>query len=390
MLKDARHYTAFVLLIGFGLFALKVGALMLVDPLQIFHKPWVRDNYYIPEMRIQAAGIINNVPFDSIIMGTSMAQNFSPQEVSAVWGRTFVNLSMSGSLLSERSLVLDYIFRNRPLKSVIVSLDGYAPPGEFQPEYPPENFSFLYNDNPLDDVRVYLNDKYSGYLLCGNRVFEDNSFPCNTAKTLETVTEWASNPEIQKRFGGLQQWLATSYQADVRFTLEMVQESVACIRSGCERPSEALRKAIRRYDQAPAAFDLYLLKWVRKHPETDFYVFFPPYSRLRYAMWQQEDPDVFTRYTNSIRYVVDRAEDYPNLRVFGFDNLAFLDDIANYQDAGHFHPRYSALILQWMHAGDYELNNAGVDVYINTITGLAQDYDLLSVGEAIAQAGVVH
>jgi hypothetical protein len=390
MLINARHYTAYVLLIAFGLFVLKVGALVLLDPLQIFHKPWVRDSYYIPEMRMQAAGIINNVPFDSVIMGTSMAQNFSPQEASSVWGRTFVNLSMSGSLLSERSLVLDYIFRKRPLRTVIISLDGFAAPGEFQPDYPPENFSYLYNATPLDDVRVYLNDKYSGYLLCGNRLFADNAFPCNTTKTLETVTEWASNPELQKRFGGFSHWLATSNQADVRFALEMVQKSVACIRSGCERPSDGVRKATRRYEQAPASFDLYLLKWVVDHPDTEFYVFFPPYSRLRYAMWRQEDPGVFALYTNSIRYIVDRAEDYKNLRVFGFDDLAFPDDIANYQDLGHFHPRFSSLMLQWMQAGDHELNNAGVDAYINTITRLADSYDLLAVGEAIAQAGVVH
>ena len=76
-------------------------------------------------MRQQAAGIINNYEFDSIILGTSMLENTSAKEAGEKLGGKFMNISLSGSNFYERSFVLEYALRKKEIKKIIYSLDEY-------------------------------------------------------------------------------------------------------------------------------------------------------------------------------------------------------------------------------------------------------------------------
>src|SRR3989339_1968081 len=108
-----KKYSIQFILFSALLFSIALLTNYLIDPYRIFHKPWVRENYYVPEMRIQASGIINTEKFDSIVLGTSMADNFSPAEASKVFGQKFTNISLNGSSLAERSLVLNYALEKK-------------------------------------------------------------------------------------------------------------------------------------------------------------------------------------------------------------------------------------------------------------------------------------
>ncbi len=107
------------------LFSLFFGLLYIYDPMQIFHKPWGRPITFSKNMRQQAAGIINNYSFDSIILGTSMLENTSSKEASKLFGGKFINISLSGSSFYERSYILKYALRKKNIKTVIYSLDSY-------------------------------------------------------------------------------------------------------------------------------------------------------------------------------------------------------------------------------------------------------------------------
>ena len=61
-------------------------------------------NIYKANMRQQAAGIINNYEFDSIILGTSMLENTSAKEADEKLGSKFMNISLSGSNFTKEVL----------------------------------------------------------------------------------------------------------------------------------------------------------------------------------------------------------------------------------------------------------------------------------------------
>jgi hypothetical protein len=166
-----RHYFSVLTIGGLFLVALFLAINLLVDPYRIFHKPWIRDNYYIDDhqMRIEASGIINTVDFDAIVLGTSMARNFSPKEASIIFGKDFVNISLNGSTLAERSLVLDYAFQKKRLTTVISSLDLFTFDSFSIVASPMVPYTYLYDKTPLNDFKVYLsNPKIFQYALCKN------------------------------------------------------------------------------------------------------------------------------------------------------------------------------------------------------------------------------
>jgi len=87
------------------------------------------------------------------------------------------------------------------------------------------------------------------------------------------------------------------------------------------------------------------LRIVEQYAQTRFYLFFPPYSRLNYAILKQSDPQRFEEYLGILRMVIHDAEKYSNVKVFGFETEDFLDDIANCKDTTHYHQRINSEIL---------------------------------------------
>ena len=108
--------------------------------------------------RHQVAARINNLHFDSIILGTSVTENFSAGETSKKLGGKFANLSIGGGDFVTRSLILEYALKRKNLKKILYSLDDMglvaAEMGDVK------NFDFLYDDNKPNDLRIYFSSKY--------------------------------------------------------------------------------------------------------------------------------------------------------------------------------------------------------------------------------------
>ena len=358
---------------------------LLIDPYRIFHKPWVRDNYYLYSgsgMRISDSGIINTESFNSIILGTSIAENFSPAEASRIFGGQFVNLSLSGSSIAERSLVLNYALEKRNLNVVIDSLDWGALDIATPVNSSIAPFAYLYDDSYLNDVILYVNPKILRFVFCGN-IFVSSDRPCpDTRKDIEHLTEWYSDPDARKRFGGLHNWLDNRNNSQIQDALARISKSIKFIDSGQIKTvdwAEVARDTSRR----KIVFMDYLLKYAVKHPEVNFYLFFPPYSRLSFAIEKQSDPQAFEVYLETLRFVVRESGKYENVKIFGFESESFLDDIANYKDTFHYHQRINSEMLHWMKNGDHQLTASNLDGYIKEITNRAANYPVKNIGAQI-------
>ena len=111
-------------LINIIIVVLSTIGLLIYDPLHLFHKSWIVDDERVHgNMRLQAAGVINNYDFDSVIIGTSMMKGTSAIFASEKIGGVFVNISSDGSGIYERSYIIDYALRKKRLENVIISFD---------------------------------------------------------------------------------------------------------------------------------------------------------------------------------------------------------------------------------------------------------------------------
>ncbi|WP_417909396.1 hypothetical protein [Candidatus Electronema sp. PJ] len=354
----------------------------LFDPWQLFHQPWFRKPVFISNARFQNAGLINSYEFDSVILGNSMAENFSAKEASAILSGKFVNLSMAGSLFSERQIVLQHLFRKKKVRQVIISLDHlpYVHAGQYSKDMPPEKFVFLYNRNPLDDFRLYFDVQL---LRCWN-FMQNNScwdeIPGSArVKSLEELYKWF--PYYTKAFGGTKAWCAWTKQSPpFKIFLEEIIRVAASVQKGKKDIwSDAL--IAECHGNSSSSFDQHLLPFLQEHPDTQFLLFFPPYSRLWYAMQAQYYSGYYQTYQMFVQHVVKTAGKYPNAQIFGFDSQDFTADLANYKDQSHYHKDINAKILHLMAEKSSLLTEANLATYLRETEELAKRYDLQGVAE---------
>ncbi|MBA3580914.1 MAG: hypothetical protein H0W44_00515 [Gammaproteobacteria bacterium] len=366
------------------LYSVKHLMFYIVDPLQIFHPPWVRGEYFIRDLRVQAAGIIRHAEFDSIIIGTSHAANFYPKDAEKLWGGRFVNLAADASFLSERALILDFLFKHKKINNVIISMDGYAKIDEYSASYPVGSYRYLYNDYAFDDIKVYGGNKYLSYLTCDSKVFPSlkEHDVCLQLKPLDTLAEWASDKSHSERFGGINNWFSAKNNWQIQEAFKTIVENADRVQtSGVPQINET--ELARQELEDQACFDQYVMRFIKEHPGVQFYLYYPPYSRLNYAMWAQTNPTYYARYLAQLRYAVKKTSGHKNVSVYGFDELDFLDDIANYKDTIHYRPQLNVAMLEWMHGYKHRLNDRNIDDYIKYINYKAKAYNFIFIGNEI-------
>ncbi len=168
----SKIFIVLFLAISFSLFFI-LSLTFIYDSHQFFHKPIFRKTTFFNEMRLQASGLIQNYPFESVILGTSMLENTSSQEAQEKLKSSFVNLSLHGSSFNERAVILNYLFYKRKnIKHILYSIDPHVRLISSE-VIPTRNFDYLYDTkNYFKPIIFYLNQER---FLCALR-YSHSSF----------------------------------------------------------------------------------------------------------------------------------------------------------------------------------------------------------------------
>jgi hypothetical protein len=215
---------------SFLLASIFFGVLFIYDPLKIFHKPWKYKNYLQGNMRQQAAGIINNWEYDSLIIGTSMLETTSSKETSNKLGGKFINISLSGSDYFERAIVLNYALKKNDIKKVLFSLDSVGLVGlrKGSPFFKLNTWNYLYDDNPFNDFIVYINNKYLKCLFSTS-----NKKKCMGRKPdFDRPNTWHKSIGNSVRFGGLDYWFKAKNNPQIKDAFKSILGKVKLIQLG--------------------------------------------------------------------------------------------------------------------------------------------------------------
>ncbi len=376
-MKAKRSVKVFISLV-LSTIILFLSILYIYDPLQIFHKPWGRETTFHKNMRQQAAGIINNYAFDSVILGTSMLENSSANEASQLFKEEFINISMPGSDFYERKIILDYMLRKKEIKSVIYSLDSdkfiYQIKG--YKRYPLKNFSYLYDNNPINDIDVYMNDKYLKCL----RKYTISKTCIGDSIGLDRPGAWYKSKKHRIRYGGLDKWFAAKNNYQIKNAFKQISTTAKKIQQG---KKVSLKNINNKIEKAKKYVDENLLAIVKKYPNTEFLVVSPPYSRIYYAIWAQYNLPAYEIHKAIIEYLVQESMEHENLKIFGYEDNTLVDNIAKYKDPKHYHYSVNAWITQEISKNRGLLTTKNIDVYLRSNTKKAQDYDLIDLGNKI-------
>ena len=334
-------------------------------------------------MRIMAVNAIDSGKFDSYILGTSMLENTSARETEKLFpGSKFANISMSGSYFNERSYALNYLLKRSTPKNVIYSLDYvYLNQVTENPSYAASNFDYLYNSFKIDNLKLYLGFSTINYIhtLWNSREDFQNIY----YKNYNMPYNWFRYEDHSKRFGGLDKWFAARNNDQIKGSMAEIVQSAKKANSTPLKDVRLSDKDMKDVENAIKYCNEYVIKFAAAVPQTNFYLFFPPYSRMRFAIWYQSDKKSAIIHQNVVRYFAEMSDVYPNIKVYGFEDQTFPDDIALYKDTGHYHPCINTKINEAIASGTHIITADNVDEYLQKAELMALEFDLKGLAKQI-------
>lgn len=312
-------------LMFFLLIFICVITVLVVDPFFQYHKP-IKGLYYVMDNQInQNPGIARNFDYDSVILGSSMTVNFDTDLFAETMGLNTVKLSYNGAYPKDIDNIMNIVKKSKnQIGHVFLGIDIYtykAVPGICAYPVP----AYLYDDSPFNDFPYLLNkDVLLEYILMSQIKRENTSL---------NEIYWS--------------WPYVSCGRDV-------------VLASYEHPKELAEMLSPDiyHSNISESMDAYILPYIEAMPDTQFVVFFPPYSIL-YWYTRYADGNLSAELAGE-RQIMEMLFSYPNVSVYYFqNNFNYITDLDNYSDYTHYSHEMNNQMTLWFAEEDspYEVNS---------------------------------
>ncbi|MBP3655819.1 MAG: hypothetical protein J6K32_03900 [Clostridia bacterium] len=307
-----------------------VCSVVIIDPFEIYHEAL----FYIPPIdngtqNYSNAGIAKSYDYDSVVIGSSMTENFSTKLLDAQLGGSFVKLPINGGSPFNHKQMMDLAFSTHDVQRILYGVDVealtyfYKTPKCEMPEY-------LYDDNLLNDTQYWFNMSVLGKFL---------------PRCLATLGQ--SDP-------------------DLRDTMYNWGDLYDYGREAALRGIRINGKTIPQKEQAPVLsqqsrlnVEHNYLPYIESHPETEFLFFFPPYSAaMWYRFYTLGDLDYHLAQKEALTEILLQ---YDNVKVFDFQaRTDWILDLNNYIDASHYGPWINDAMTMHIARDEYRVTDTAV------------------------------
>ena len=297
-----------------------IALVVFVDPFEIYHEA----KHFVPpcENGIQNyanAGVARSWEYDSVIIGSSMTENFIPSQLDSLMGGRFVKLPINAGSPYNHRQMMELAFGTHEVKTVLYCVDAdafsyfYRQPKTEMPDY-------LYSESLLDDVSYWFNSsvlfRYVPQCLSG--------WGKTDPDLRDTMYAW----------GDLYPYGAKYALAGARITGEVYEQ----------------RKTPGRFvmsQQTLLNVENNIVPFLEAHPDTQFLFFFPPYSLVNwYRFYRQKNLDY---HLSQLEAIAARLLTYPNVRVYDFRaRTDWILNLDNYIDDHHYGPWINAAMAEDM------------------------------------------
>lgn len=324
------------------------GANAMVDPFFHYHGPYKGLQYPIDNERYQNDGITRHFDYDAVITGSSMTENFKTSQFDRLFGTKSVKVPFSGGRYKEinDNLTRAYESGHDP-KIVLRCLDYSLLVKDKDEVYPNAEYpTYLTDDDPFNDIK---------YLLNLSVFFDD------TLKVLSYTKEGHKTTSFDKYAN----WMADStFGAEAVFSTYKLGKPAAKEKKLTASDKELIRGNLEQN----------VISQAEAHPETTFYLFFPPYS---IAYWDQlNNENKINWRIDAEKYAIDMLLKCPNIKLFSFcTRYDITADLDNYKDQAHFKSWINDSILEWISRGEYQITKENEEAYLSDIRSFYGSYD---------------
>jgi len=291
----------------------------ILDPLAFYRLPHMYEAQYSANARYQMPGLIKNVEFDTLIVGTSMSRNFVESDMNDIWDVKSFNASLPSATAREQLLAFELAARSNPdLENVLWELNFYSfarKPDDVEDSQ--GEFPYYMWDNALwNDVR-YL---FSLYPLQRMReIILANLRHDKSGRDIEMLYKFGMNAPT--------------------LTVEEVKELIDIPNS--------VTKSQYQFDIMLANFRENVIPAVRDNPKVKFYFFYPPYGVFWHVRAHKQNPDYLEGITQLKSAIYEELSLYNNVRLYDFqDRSDITHDISKYIDVAHYIPAINLWTLE--------------------------------------------
>lgn len=332
--------------------------IVLIDPSHHYHAPWFGMPTILEDVVYQTPGNAENLEYSSAIVGTSMTENFRVSWFEEELGWDIMKLSYAGATCNDLKAILECVYADgRQVDHILMDLNDYQLTVESEVSYV-ERPEYLYTENPLDDYRYVYN--HDVFVKSVERVIAAAQ---GETDNIETAYTW----ENEELFGK-QRVLEASRLSKEKLLAENAEKETTL---KTEEQEDILKICQENLNQ--------ILPYMQEHPETEFIVYFPPYSLIYWeeVVIQDELEEMIGVYT----YAVEQLLPYENVKVYYFQGEDVIQNLDEYRDATHHKPKYNRYIFDCIKEDKNRLTEENYQEEIQKVYELTRNYDYESLWE---------
>ena len=310
-----KKLVIFILVVAFFV----AGVVFLFDPFFHYHKPIRPLKAVLTQAEYQVIGTLRTFDYDSLIAGSSMAENYNNKWFDETFDCTAIKAVKPGANTSDLVYLIEAAYEEKEIKNIFYTLDISALTTIIQEHYVNEGMPlYLYNKNPFDDVK---------YLFNKHVFFEDIPYMIANSFLGDYDEGDSFNWAQYKEFGTLHYTPTEEKQEDKK-----LDEYAKYVDFNMEK----------------------LENLVKTHPETKYIFMIPPYSSLWwYEAYMCGDIELDF-------YALDQAFtrllSYENVEIHYFQNMEeIVSNLNLYMDLIHYHPDVNKSLVDLIPTNKYKV-----------------------------------
>ena len=284
----------------------------ILDPFYQYHGPlWGQEVLY--DRDYQMAGSIRNLDYDSVILGSSVAENFDGDFLEEQYDAEVIKIIRASGSTADLLYYLEQARGEQELKRVFWCLDIFAlTAGTEVTVNGDKAMKYLHTETMLDDVTYLFNKDV----------------------LLKKIPLSFANAVMDKNVGGD----AYNWAASKNF-------SAAGSMRAYQKPEQILEEQECREEMEHLAGNQELiLREIEANPRTEYIIMFPPYS----MMWWDcgHTNGIGHMYLQVLEETIPRLLDCENVKVYFFaDEKEIICNLDNYMDMIHYSPQINQYML---------------------------------------------
>ena len=298
---------------------------VIFDPFYHYHKPLPFLKAVLWEKEYQVPGTLDHFDYNAVIAGSSVAENNNNHWFDVNFDCVSIKAIRSYGACADLCYFINRAYKHQDLKYVFLNLDPSSLTTGTETTFEETGSPmYLYDSNPLTDVK---------YLFNKDVIFERIPYMIATSVMKDYDEGTSYNWAQWKAFD--EDTVLYHYIQDPHIK-DMIDE--------------------KTYEDTALTNINNILSIVESHPETEFYIFIPPYSILWWDMAYRNGETLSYLYVEKL--ALKKFLEYDNIHIYNFQNANdIIFDLNNYTDSLHFSPSINKFICDSLKDGTYEIKD---------------------------------